>query len=227
MPRRLGVLAASIAVVELLSGGLASAHIEPDPVAIQAGTAATVGFNVEHGCDGSPTTQIAIKVPDGVTDAQPVQLDGWTATAADGAITFSGGSQDAETPAVFSITFTAPSTAGEIYFPILQTCAEGENDWLEIPDASGTEPETPAPAVLVTEGAPTAEQLTPPADDDDDEATDATDTAPTASAVIATAAPTSTDGGSSTDTGTVVGVIIAIVVLAGAAGVVIVVRRRR
>ena len=49
------VTSAATAAVVFLAGGIASAHVDPDPIAMQAGTPGTVQFKVEHGCDGSPT----------------------------------------------------------------------------------------------------------------------------------------------------------------------------
>ena len=60
----------------LAIAGVASAHIDPDPTEAQAGSRLTVGFTVEHGCDGSPTTQLDMRLPDGVTDALPEPVDG-------------------------------------------------------------------------------------------------------------------------------------------------------
>lgn len=47
----------------------AFAHINPDPPAVEAGKATTVGFNVEHGCAESPTTSLDIQLPAGTNDA--------------------------------------------------------------------------------------------------------------------------------------------------------------
>ncbi|HEY4608635.1 MAG TPA: DUF1775 domain-containing protein, partial [Ilumatobacteraceae bacterium] len=78
LKRALSTTAATAAVV-LLAGGTAWAHIDPDPIAMQADTAATVQFNVEHGCDGSPTTSMKFQIPAGVTNPAAVDKAGWTA----------------------------------------------------------------------------------------------------------------------------------------------------
>ena len=199
----------------LVGVGVAVAHIEADPAAVAAGSVATVGFNVEHGCDGSNTTELQIKIPDGVTDAKPVDLSGWSATAAPGTVTFSGGDLDAETPATFAVTFTAPATAGTIYFPIVQTCAVGQTAWIEIPAEGAAEPDHPAPVVLVTDGPPTAADLAP---HDDDAGTE--DAAPTADAPISTTTAPASDGDDSSNTGLVIGIIAGVVVVLGGAAVV-------
>jgi periplasmic copper chaperone A len=163
---RVAIATATTATVGvLLLAGTASAHIDPTPAAIEAGAAVTVGFGVEHGCDGSPTIQVQIQIPDGVSDAQPVDQEGWTASTSDGAdgqvVTFADGLLDPDTPADFTIAFTAPTTAGTINFPIVQTCEVGQLDWIEIAVEGQEEPEHPAPAVLVTSAPATSDEVAP------------------------------------------------------------------
>ncbi|MCU1398361.1 MAG: hypothetical protein JWN62_1470 [Acidimicrobiales bacterium] len=192
----------------LLGAAIASAHIEPDPPAVQAGASATVSFAVEHGCNGSNTTQLEFKVPADVTDAKAVDKAGWTTGAANGTVSFTGGNLDASTPDEFSITFTAPATPGTIYFPVVQTCAVGATAWIEIAADGAPEPELPAPAVLVTDGPPTSAQLAPAADD---------------AASPSSVATTSGDG--SSNTGVIIGIGIGAVVVIG--GAVLLATRRR
>lgn len=199
--RAFAAVLAGCGLAVLAGAGIASAHVEPDPAAVEAGTTATVGFSPEHGCDGSPTTGIDIQIPSGITDAQPVAKDGWEAVVDGDVIRFSGGvSPDPEAPDTFSITFTAPTTPGVLNFPTVQTCTEGSVDWLDVAVEGGAEPESPAPTVLVTEGAPTADDL---AGGHGDEAT-ATD-----------------DHGHDDDdsnTGVIIVIVIAAVLVAGAGG---------
>lgn len=206
----------------LLGAVTASAHIDPDPVAVEAGAIATVTFGVEHGCDDSPTTGLAIKVPDGITDAAAVAKDGWTTSTAAGVVSFTGGNLDAATPDTFSITFTAPAAPGTVHFPIVQTCAAGQTAWIEIPADGGDEPEHPAPAVLITDGPPTSAELSPAGHDEETVATGAADHHAEEAAVTTVAATSHDD---SSNTGAIVGVIAAIVIIGGA-GAVFVTRRR-
>ena len=48
------------------------AHVEPQSSEAPAGARTTFGFLVEHGCDGSPTVQVSIQLPEGLTDPEPV-----------------------------------------------------------------------------------------------------------------------------------------------------------
>ena len=220
----------------LLFAGAAAAHLEPDPASITAGQAATVAFNVEHGCDGSPTIELQIKLADGITDAQPVQKEGWTSSVAGGVVTFTGGSLAADKQDTFSITFTAPTTNGALVFPSIQKCTVGQINWIEPTVEGQPEPEDPAPVVQVTGGsdatattvatASTATATTSSAiaaPDTTSAATaapDATEPATTAaSGAATTAAETATTegGGGSSNAGLVTVIIIAaLVVLAGA-----------
>jgi periplasmic copper chaperone A len=197
------------AAVIFVTGGIASAHVDPDPIAMQAGTSGTVAFNVEHGCDGSPTTSMSFKVPDGVTDAVGVAKDGWTATLTGSTLEFKGGPLAADEEDHFDITFTAPATAGDISFPVIQTCEQGEIAWIEPIVEGAEEPENPAPTIKITAEAPTAEELTPAPEEE--EATEGTVVATSDTVVTAT----SDDDSSNTGTIVVIVVIVAVVLVGG------------
>jgi uncharacterized protein YcnI len=206
------VTTATTTALVLLAGGIASAHVDPDPIALQAGTAGTVQFNVEHGCDGSPTKSMKFQIPAGVTGVAAVDKDGWTATVTGDTLEFTGGPLAADQHDHFDISFTAPTTAGDIHFPVIQTCDVGEIAWIEIPAEGAAEPETPAPTIKITEGPPTSADLTP-APETDEGATDATVVATDTGAVPTTVADTSDN---SSNTGAVVGIVIgAVIVVVG------------
>jgi uncharacterized protein YcnI len=214
------VCAAATTTLVLISGGIASAHVEADPAAMQAGSSGTVAFNVEHGCDGSPMTDLKIKIPDGVTDVKVVDKEGWTGTVTAGAIEFSGGSLAADKPDHFDVTLTAPTQAGDIHFPAIETCVKGELAWIEIPADGAPEPEFVAPTLKITAGPPTSAELTPSTD-----APDATTAVSgTAAPVLVTATAPAPSKGSS-NAGTVVVVVVVVVVLIGAGAVLV--RRQR
>ena len=210
------VSATATAAVVLLAGGIASAHIDPDPIAMQAGTSATVAFNVEHGCDGSPTNDMKFQIPPGVTDAVGVAKDGWTSTLTGDTLEFKGGPLPADQKDHFDITFTAPAQPGDIRFPVIQTCEQGELAWIEVAAEGAPEPDHPAPTIKVTAGPPTAAELTP-APEANDSGTGGTVvvTGDSAAPVIATTA-TVAPADDSSNTGTiVVVVVVAAVVLVG------------
>ena len=78
----LGVLAG------LAVGSTAFAHIDPDPTDAQAGSELSVGFTVEHGCDGSPTVQLDMRLPDGTSDPSPEPPPGWIGSVDGEVVTF-------------------------------------------------------------------------------------------------------------------------------------------
>jgi uncharacterized protein YcnI len=219
------VTAAATAAVLLTAGGIASAHIDPDPIAMQAGTSATVAFNVEHGCDGSPTTSMKFQIPAGVTDAVGVAKEGWTSTLTGDTLEFKGGPLAADQKDHFDITFTAPTQPGDIRFPVIQTCEQGELAWIEVAEAGAAEPEHPAPTIKVTAGPPTAADLTP-APEADDSGTGATAVASGDTAVpVLAPATTVAAAGDSSNTGTIVVVVVIVAVVLVGGGLLLARRR--
>ncbi len=155
MIRRLVLVAATTSALLLATGGLASAHIDPDPVEAQAGSRLTVGFTVEHGCEGSPTVQLDMRLPEGVADPVTEPVDGWDGSVeiVDGETiaTFAGGPLADDVEGTFSVTMTLPPMPDEtIYFPFVQRCEVGEIRWIQVPDEPGDEVDEPAPAMALT-----------------------------------------------------------------------------
>ena len=207
------VAVASSLIVVLAAGGVASAHIDPDPIAMQAGTTGTAAFKVEHGCDGSPTTSMKFQIPDGVSGVAAVDKDGWTATIAGNTLEFVGGPLAPDQEDHFDITFTAPAEPGDIRFPVIQTCEKGELAWIEVAAEGQAEPEHPAPTIKITAGPPTAQELTPAPED---AGTGGTVVATGTEAVLtATIAPSTTDDSSNTGTIVVVVVVVAAALIGG------------
>ena len=142
-------------LVTLLVAAPVSAHIDPDPTEAQAGSRLTVGFTVEHGCEGSPTTQLDMRLPDGVTDPITEDIDGWDGSIdtvdGDTIVTFAGGPLADDVEGTFGVTMTLPATPDTtIYFPFVQRCEVGEIRWIGIPAAPGDELDEPAPAMTLT-----------------------------------------------------------------------------
>ncbi len=138
-------------------GGLAEpafAHVEPDPASVPAGSTDTITFNVEHGCEESDTVKLEMQLADGVTDATPASIDGWTSSVAGGVITWTGGPQPHDQELLVPVEMTFPNTPGEtLLFPLVQTCEQGEIRWVDPPNPDGSEPEDPAPVVTLTAAA--------------------------------------------------------------------------
>ena len=134
---------------------------------------------IGHGCDGSPTTRLTVRVPDGLLDAKPMPKAGWTLetrrgpyarpytlwgkTVTDGVteITWDG-RLDPEHYDEFTFVARVADTlspGATLYVPVVQGCARGATNWVEIPK-EGEDPHAlkgPAPAIrLVAQEAPAA-----------------------------------------------------------------------
>jgi len=145
----LGAVALTSAVAAGLGAGTASAHTESQYVAVPAGDEITVNFAPTHGCSGSPTTAVSVRVP--APGATAGDVEGFTATAEpDGddrtVLRWTGGIVPADEEGEFPITFTVPDRVGELLlFPTVQTCEVGEVAWID----GDPEGEHPAVRMLV------------------------------------------------------------------------------
>jgi uncharacterized protein YcnI len=167
---------AAAAGLVALSATTAAAHVSVSPNSSAAGGFSVLTLSVSHGCDGSPTTRLDMKVPDGINAVTPTVTDGWTVrkvmTTLDTPITDSHGSTitervsevvyTAKTPlpdgyrAAFELSMQLPDKAGEtLAFPTVQTCERGEAAWIEIPNEgqTGDDLEAAAPAFAITAAA--------------------------------------------------------------------------
>lgn len=130
-------------------------------------------IRISHGCEGSDTQSVTVTIPEGVINAKPMPKAGWDLETVTGpyaktyeyhgprsegvkTITWTGNLNDGHYDEfVFRARITDAFEAGEtVYFPTVQKCVEGSNDWVEIP-AKGKEKERlprPAPGLKVTEG---------------------------------------------------------------------------
>ncbi|MDP3892634.1 YcnI family protein [Nocardioides sp.] len=170
------LLAAPTAASLLVLGaaGAASAHVTVTPSTTEAGAYSVLTFSNGHGCEGSPTTRITISIPEQINAVTPtlhptweveknlVELDepvtdapGNTVTERVGTVVYTA--QEPQPDGFresFSLSVKLPETAGEtLVFPVVQSCEEGENGWIEVP-ADGQdahELDSPAPALTITE----------------------------------------------------------------------------
>ena len=160
---RRSLLVITAATVVLSVASPAWAHVDPDPEETQAGSELSVGFTVQHGCDGSPTIQLDMRLPDGVSGAEPEPPDGWTGSVESNVITFVGGPLPDDQELTFRVRMTFPPTPDTtIYFPFVQRCEAGEIRWIDVPsDGSGTELDEPAPAMSLIGPVVTTTTATP------------------------------------------------------------------
>lgn len=168
---RVALVLAGTGGIVALTAVAASAHVSVTPSTTAAGSSAVLTFAVGHGCDGSSTTAITIRMPDGVVDVSPTVHPGWAAeketeTLAEPVEDGHGGSYTervaqvvytATDPlpegyrATFELQLPLPGEAGDrVVFPVIQECEVGENAWVQTTAAGEDEPELPAPYVDLT-----------------------------------------------------------------------------
>jgi len=148
----------------------ASAHVTLERQEAHVGSAYKAVLRVPHGCDGSPTTSIRVRIPAGIIGVKPMPKPGWQLSVVSGKypkpftlrgaqvtegvteIGWSGGRlPDAHYDEfVFISSIAAELPAGEaIYFPVVQECEKGVHRWIEIPtgkDSHGHEAHSTEPA---------------------------------------------------------------------------------
>jgi hypothetical protein len=154
-----------------LLAAAAQAHVVLDEPVASAGAGYKAVLRVSHGCQGSATHTITVRLPAGFRGARPMPKPGWqvaivraplgrpyeshgrTITDDVTEISWKAGSREAWLPDTHFDEFVfrgqAPETAGPAWFQVQQLCEKGQWDWAEVP-ASGTSTKgLKAPAVLL------------------------------------------------------------------------------
>ncbi len=163
----------SIVMPLLVAGSLEpQAHVTIDNAQSQRGSF-KARFNVTHGCDGSPTNEVRITIPEGVIGVKPMPKPGWSLATTRGqyaksydyfhgkqvaegvrSVTWSGGKllNEHVDEFVLSIYVTDALKPGDIvHFPVEQICDAGKLLWVEKP-AAGQDAHTlkaPAPGIKI------------------------------------------------------------------------------
>lgn len=160
----LAVAGTALAAGLVLAPAAAFAHVGVDaadePV---AGQSTTLSFGFSHGCDGSPTTQIAVSMPEGLSGVHPIADAGWSIDVERGG----------DAGRVSTVTYTAiepipdelrgevamqvgfaDDASGELVFPVEQSCESGSTSWSEVAEPGQDPHDLDAPA-------PTLEMVTP------------------------------------------------------------------
>ncbi|WP_243076838.1 DUF1775 domain-containing protein [Microbacterium sp. SS28] len=138
----------------------ASAHVHVDPGTASAGASETLAFTFSHGCDGSPTTALAIGIPEEVATTTPVAQGGWTIQRELGAdeqptrVIFTSDApveSGIQASVSLAVTFSEDAANATLAFPVTQICVDGETAWVDVAE-DGADPESleaPAPTVVV------------------------------------------------------------------------------
>lgn len=163
---------AAIVVMACALAFPAAAHVTLEQRQAPADSYYKASLRVTHGCKGSPTVRVRVRMPEGVTGvrAQPKsawKLDitrvklakplddghGGQITETVGEVTWSGGTLPDEYFDEFALIMRLPDRPGTtLYFPVVQDCAQGVHRWIEIPEAgkSSRDYKEPAPALQLT-----------------------------------------------------------------------------
>lgn len=160
-----GLAAAGIVALGTTS---AMAHVTITPSTTAAGATAELRVEIPHGCVGSATTAISIRMPEGVSDVTASGTDRWAVEQTADALTWTTDEPlpDAEHAEVeFSVRLPDDDGA-TLVFPVIQQCEQGEAAWTEVAEhGEGHDGlERPAPFLVVTPGEPGAGSETADAD---------------------------------------------------------------
>ena len=160
----------------------ATAHVALQNMEGHAGYQEYVTIVVPHGCGASPTTQVRVKIPEGIMIVAPEQKAGWVTaiirrklaepTIGEGGakvtevideVSWSNGNLPIDQLGLFTLLVRTPDTPGRVlFFKTIQKCVAGETKWVDtIPQGEPTWKmwARPAPAPFMVLKKPDAPQL--------------------------------------------------------------------
>jgi uncharacterized protein YcnI len=180
-------LPAAVAGLSVLAVAPALAHVSISPGEAAANDYTVQTVSVPHGCDGSATTQVIIRIPDEIVEVTPTRNALWevkkTMTRLATPLKAEDGDEitekvdtvtyTARTPLpdgyrdAFELSFQVPDTPGKtLVFPTIQKCVQGQTDWIETAAPGAAEPEHPAPSLKVVAATDGADPVAATASDD-------------------------------------------------------------
>lgn len=158
-----------VLLLSLIMPQAATAHVVFNEAQVKPGELATFGLRVTHGCSGTPTTEIRVHLPEGITRVTPRALSGWdvsvvkrplpapvtlhgqTLTETVASLIWRGGAVPDFAFEQFEFRALVPQTPGAtLYFPVEQICADGRHDWKAIPATPAEWGALKEPAPFVT-----------------------------------------------------------------------------
>ncbi len=150
----------------------ATAHVTIDQREASAHSYFKAQLRVGHGCKGSPTVRVRVRLPEGTVSVKPQPKPGWKVettrvklaqpvddghggkiTETVGEVAWSGGRLLDEHFDEFAVMMRLPDRPGAtLYFPVVQECEQGVHRWIEIPEPgkSAGDYREPAPALRLT-----------------------------------------------------------------------------
>jgi periplasmic copper chaperone A len=171
--RRIAAALGGVALLVPVLAAPAAAHVTANPDEADSEFFRTA-LRVGHGCEGSPTTAVRVRIPEGVDSPHPEVVPGWEvelvrealAQPVEGGhgeqitervaeIAWVGGNLPDEQFQEFGLSFRITEQAPEVlWLPTIQECEDGEHRWIDIPPsvAEWDEFEEPAPYVVNAAG---------------------------------------------------------------------------
>lgn len=141
------------------ASGAASAHVVLEYQVAPADASYKASFKVGHGCGESPTRQLSVVIPAGVTGAKPMPKPGWALEVQRGAggaatrVTWTARTAADALPNdqydEFVLVARTPKEPGTIYWPVHQVCGSGRTDWVEVPREGRASSELKSPAAAL------------------------------------------------------------------------------
>ena len=143
----------------------ASAHVDVEPRQAPIGGSFKGAFRLSHGCDGSATLKMRMRIPPGFLNVRPMAKPGWKIDVTNGKypksfdlrgvkieegvtdVAWSDGNlPDAQFDEFVILGYLSGDLkAGtSMYFPIIQECEKGVHRWIEIPSGPKEPPEPAA-----------------------------------------------------------------------------------
>lgn len=161
----------ALCAILALSSFPAYAHVTANPDNGIAGKYFQTSFRISHGCDGSDTTAVHVKLPPGFVSVKPEFKPGWKVEiikrklekpvpAGHGKMTdeefseliWRGGPLPDAQYDEFGILVKLPEAPDTtLWFPVTQECEKGKNEWSGIPaeNQQWHDLKTPAPFVKI------------------------------------------------------------------------------
>ena len=155
----------------VLMGGPAWAHVTLEQPKATAGAGYKAALRVGHGCEGSATHTVAVRLPAGFRGAKPMPKPGWALTVERAplaqpyeshgrtvsedvvAVTWKATSPQAWLPDAhydeFVLRGQAPAQPGASWFQVQQLCEKGQWNWSEVPATGTSTRGLKSPAVLL------------------------------------------------------------------------------
>lgn len=157
------------AIAALACSTYAGAHTTVSPKQAPQDSYQRLALGVTHGCEGSPTVEVIINVPEAIMGAKPMPKAGWTVETEVRKLDkpyLSHGKEIREDVRVirwrgrlldahydeFVIMGRLWDQSGPVPIPVTQLCESGRMDWNQLPDGSGARLPYPAPVLELFPG---------------------------------------------------------------------------